>query len=850
MFACLIVLAGMGLAGMLPGMKYRAVLTDTWDQMTSMQLMLARHIMHGESIFYSWETSFGQNTSLLYAFCAYSPFTLLFILIPDAYTATVFGMVLKIAFSAMFFHLFLQYGLRRKEGWIIIFSLFYGLCGFQFEYMLSSNLMDALYLLPLVMLALMHSIREKKFIPLTLAYSMTFIIQFYSGFIIGLFSALYLLGYLFIRDGKEIIKKNIRIFAGYTLAVVTAVLISMILLMPAISFFISDTGFNSVTNVNKINPVDLFYAFLFGRPTSLKTDIPFLYCGIPVILLLPLYFVNKGITNREKAVMAIAMISLPISLYIDPVYLFLHAFNRPDGFTVRYAFIYVFIFVSLACRIYAQIADNEYKKRDTALYFLMQLALTVTVLLLHLYFGENTEGKGIEYAIYGNLILYPLWLCYVCFLGKKRRIGMIVAGLLTIMELGAQAYYNCREQGLVSADEVRAWDEQARQFIAEKKTDPADNVYRAHMGNSPYSNHSALYDYMGLGQFASSNYIKIQSLMARLGDNVSSMQYTQLGATDATDMLFGVRYRGYLTWTEDEKKGLGYEVYNRALPLGYMVSPYIFNMEYFDGNPFENQNRLISALCGEQVQAYTPADIWAHDENDAEFVINDLGYEIRKKGEDDHGEILIGIPETTYEHAYIYLQLLPYEEETKERKLPEDMAVNVAMYSTSDRKGSGVRFGSEMGNTIMEMTDDGNAFIVKIADFEGKEKCYHYTGQYMYYQDEKELDGAYEVLKQNTLRIEDFKAGYIKGKVNGSKEQPVLFLTIPYDRGWNVNVDGELVSPIAVVNDAFMAIYLQPGEHEIVMEFEAGGYLMGRVLFSAGIILFLVRLLIEFRKKA
>ena len=34
LFACLIVLAGMGLAGMLPGMKYRAVLTDTWDQMT------------------------------------------------------------------------------------------------------------------------------------------------------------------------------------------------------------------------------------------------------------------------------------------------------------------------------------------------------------------------------------------------------------------------------------------------------------------------------------------------------------------------------------------------------------------------------------------------------------------------------------------------------------------------------------------------------------------------------------------------------------------------------------------------------------------------------------------------
>ena len=155
LLSALIITVACYFAGILPGGAYRAVYTDTMDQMASMSALLAGQIREGGSIFYSMDTSMGQNTALLYAFCAYSPFTLLYLVIPDIYAATMVGVILRIALSAMCFHLFLQYGMRYNHKAVIFFSLCYGLCGFQYEYMMSSNLMDALYLLPIVMLCLL-----------------------------------------------------------------------------------------------------------------------------------------------------------------------------------------------------------------------------------------------------------------------------------------------------------------------------------------------------------------------------------------------------------------------------------------------------------------------------------------------------------------------------------------------------------------------------------------------------------------------------------------------------------------------------------------------------------------------
>ena len=498
LLSALIITVACYFAGILPGGAYRVVYTDTMDQMASMSALLAGQIREGGSIFYSMDTSMGQNTALLYAFCAYSPFTLLYLVIPDIYAATMVGVILRIALSAMCFHLFLQYGMRYNHKAVIFFSLCYGLCGFQYEYMMSSNLMDALYLLPIVMLCLLRAMEKERFALLSLAYTVTFCIQFYCGFVIGLFSAISLVGILLYKEGWSFWKNKWRLLLRYTICVLTAGLMSMFLLFPAICFFSDSVGFNSLDY--RIVPTlpDIFYSLYFGRPTSILTYLPFLYCGIPILLILPVYFVDRQYPRKERIAAGLVLVSCVLTIWIDPIYSFLHAFNRPDGFTVRYAFVYVFFMVCLAARYMLGEKTEKGKAlsgKIYAVYFLIHICVAVALILFHDRYGEVADRKGVVFGLYGTIVFLALWgiLGWCLLRGKKKKWKLPVALLLLSVELGMQAWFNGCEQGRTSAANYISWDRQMERFLTNRQQDEkAAELYRGHVGNAPYANQSAM----------------------------------------------------------------------------------------------------------------------------------------------------------------------------------------------------------------------------------------------------------------------------------------------------------------------------------------------------------------------
>ena len=659
-FLALIVFA---VAGILPGGDAVSWNTDTMDQMAAFYAMLARNIKNGGSIFYSWETSMGQNTALIYALCSYSPVLLIYLLISDIYTATVLALLVKIALCSMCFYIFLEYGLCNKGKWNLFFSLCYAFSGFMLEYMMATNLTDSLYILPLIMYAILRSQKTHKYLLLTVIYAFSFISELYMSFLTGLFSAAAMLAVLFLKDGKDFIRKNISYLVHYTISVITAVMLSMCLLFPAIAGYFSYNGFNSILDVDHISILDLLYSPLFGRPTSLKTNIPYIYCGTAVIMLIPLYFANKRISRRERILSGAALTMAAATLYIDPVYLFLHAFNRPDGFTVRYAFCFVFIFIVLAARALQHGEETTGKAKALRCfgYTFVFLVITISLILLHDNIGETADGKGVGFALIGNLILIPLWGAgaYLYFVEKTKKAAVVFLYLLLFGELGMQAVFNVREQGLLWSEEIKQKRAQTDSFIAFMNADKEhnDTPYRAYLAAYPGYNQNATWGYMGIGQFSSSNYAHINKLMKRLGNGASAMSYTQEGATDLTDMIFGVRYRGKINMNAQIPD---YEEYAQALPLGYMCAGEILEQVPYDGDPFAYQNAVISAMCGEDIKVYKSAETYAFEEHGVTFAENEENYSIRNNENGVSGDILFGIPDNGYDHAYAYFQILPY----------------------------------------------------------------------------------------------------------------------------------------------------------------------------------------------
>ena len=108
-------------------------------------------------------------------------------------------------------------------------------------------------------------------------------------------------------------------------------------------------------------------------------------------------------------------------------------------------------------------------------------------------------------------------------------------------------------------------------------------------------------------------------------------------------------------------------------------------------------------------------------------------------------------------------------------------------------------------------------------------KVLSYGGAVAYYFDSEEFIKDIKTLQNNNVKFETVEDGYIKGKVNITKDFNRLFFSIPYEDGWTLYVDGK-ETDIDVIYDAFMVAILEEGEHEIELKYSVPGLKIGIVV--------------------
>ncbi len=102
-------------------------------------------------------------------------------------------------------------------------------------------------------------------------------------------------------------------------------------------------------------------------------------------------------------------------------------------------------------------------------------------------------------------------------------------------------------------------------------------------------------------------------------------------------------------------------------------------------------------------------------------------------------------------------------------------------------------------------------------------------------------------LKQDTLQITSFKQSDIKGKINLSKTK-LLFLTIPYDKGWKIKVNDKNET-LQRVNIGFSGIVLPKGEHKIELFYVPPYYKITNLITFISVFIFWLYLGFYFYKK-
>ena len=259
--------------------------------------------------------------------------------------------------------------------------------------------------------------------------------------------------------------------------------------------------------------------------------------------------------------------------------------------------------------------------------------------------------------------------------------------------------------------------------------------------------------------------------------------------------MYGFNYQK----TDDE---LSLYKNKNALSLGFMVNDDIKDWDINDGNPLEVQNSFVELATGKDPIYYYDREIEISD-----GVKNGLL-----------------IPDDKQVYFYMGVNM-------------DSLELNTPEYSKTYDNFTDFVFGAN-GTKESSLAD----FTVSLGDKwdDNELKAYVYTCSNKDYQD------VVDTLAQDQLENVQVKGDRVSGMVTAHKDGTLL-LTIPYDKGWTVTVDGKNTSTYAV-GEALTGIHLDKGGHTIEMKYNPPGYSYGTLVSLAAILLFAISAYLEERK--
>ena len=99
------------------------------------------------------------------------------------------------------------------------------------------------------------------------------------------------------------------------------------------------------------------------------------------------------------------------------------------------------------------------------------------------------------------------------------------------------------------------------------------------------------------------------------------------------------------------------------------------------------------------------------------------------------------------------------------------------------------------------------------------------------------------------LQVTDYDSTHVTGSIQASQDG-LMLLSVPYDEGWSVYVDG-VKTEISPVGEALTGCWLTAGTHEITMRYVPQGFVEGAVLSTVSLLILVLGIAVKsgiFRK--
>ena len=799
---------------------------DCYHQYAPFLVEFRNKILTGQSLFFSWNVGMGTNFWAVFANYSASPLNLLAIFFPPKYIGDCIAIlaILRCGLTGLFMSFLLkELDNGRKDLCLSAFSSIYALCGWVISYFWNIMWHDAVMLLPLIVLGLIYMMRDKKPLLYTISLAVCLISNFYSGYFVCLFLVFYA-PICYVSITEKITLKNFWAaawrFAVYSL--ISGGLSAFLTLSTYITLQKSSATGNAFPKEFRVmnDMFDFISRFLMAPNPNIRDGMANVYSGLFVAMLVPLFFLCKKIRLREKIAYGIGLAIMYISLSSRMMTYIWHGFHFPNQIPYRQAFLISFLIVIMGYRVLRNL--KSFSSRE----LLVPGLAMIGYLILYEKVGEGQEGyvaMGISFVF---LILYIAVLRVIAYNKKSARFQQILLFCVLTAEIITST---CVTVGLVAMHEgFTGWDfygshfDEIQVLMEESEAKNPYGFERSEIYPAYICNQPALYNMKGISIFTSTareSYVKFIRNLGFHNNGINSMR--NYGMTEVTGTLFGVHNMYDLYKSSPIPKGfqqvesdspIRQFVNPDALALGYMVDPAVLDYHMDQTSvPFLSTSAFIKSMgISQDVYHEVPLNFESIDAVTEAGGNAHIGYKYSFNG---GKATLTFTPYDAQEGAHLYFFLVSNKapvvtindtvidsEESKQTSLTARtyQMIDIGYYHENEKKTVTLKFTD---------SDLAGNFWVQCAEV---------------------VDSAYQemvdVLSDEQMKVTSYDSTHVEGVITAKKDG-VLFLTIPYDENWEAMVDGKKAEILAV-DDAFSAIRLTEGTHNISLEYKPAKFSM------------------------
>lgn len=761
--------------------------SDMYHQYCPFFSELWEKIRTGGSLEYTWDIGLGSNFVALYGYYLSSPSNWFIALFPQEYMIEIMNAIilLKLAGSSLSFTYYICKHNNKTHLSAAIFGLFYALSGYTAAFSWNLMWLDCVMLLPLVILGLERLVKEGKGLVYAVALGFSILSNYYIAIMVCISCVIYFVITMISMPVPE--KKTYYIKATVNFAVYSLLAggLAAVILLPEV-FALEYTASGSIKFPETLNRyfslITVFQRHLINTEVSTGLDhMPNIYCGVMILVLLPLYITTTKIKQREKISKVVALIIFLTAFNMNIPNFIWHGFHYPNSLPCRQSFIYVFLILSMGYDALKNIKSIKSPKIAGCFW---------GAIIFLLYLGTVIDDYKIEFE---NLYITALFIALytlAIYIYKSKKINNCLLTIIVFAIAITECTINVENTGYSTTSRTYYHkDREAVETLMNEIAEKDDSFYRtSKIYGYRSKNDSAWHNYKGASVFSSTTYSSITEIYGQLGLEHSMNAWAVNGATPLVYSMLDIKYLLSNTKLQDspltslEKKVDNMYLYknNYTLPLGFMIPSNLGDKWAWEeeNNPFIVQNSFAESAAGIK-DLFTPVS----------FVDKVKSATI-----------------TVTEDCYVFVH--------SQNKSIKTLAAQINGSKTTYggiNHGRTVDLGYLRAGTTVEITDND--------DEAGSLQLYVYT---MNVDKFKQL---YESLADEGLKVTDYDDTHIKGTIT-ALEDGMCFTSIPYDEGYTVYVDG-IKTSYTTTGGAFISFPVSSGTHTVEMKYDAEGFNTG-----------------------